>query len=107
MTTWASRLLTFAAIASAFFASGNARRLAPRVEQQLTGRSTYLGGWPLAATTCPAEAPVMCDTNDGTVNPTCCPTGNTCFGLTAPYCCPTSEYISSLTLLLKPLSFFQ
>ena len=93
MAIWTLRTSVLAVFASVFVANGSARRLAVLVEQRLEGRATYQGGWPLAASTCPADAPVSCDTNDGTVNPTCCPNGNTCFGLTAPYCCPSCESI--------------
>jgi len=55
-------------------------------------RAAYEGGWALAlpGASCPSDAPVACDTNDATVNPTCCPSGQTCFGLLDPHCCPTN-----------------
>jgi len=61
---------------------------APRDFQK---RSTYNGGWPLGlpGPTCPAEAPVACQDPAKAINPTCCPTGQTCFGFSSPYCCPT------------------
>jgi hypothetical protein len=37
-------------------------QLARRVEQSIVDRSTYLGGWPLAAVPCPPEASVICST---------------------------------------------
>jgi hypothetical protein len=59
--------------------------------QVLQKRATYNGGWPLGLSgpTCPSEAPVPCQDTAKAVNPTCCPTGQTCFGFLSPYCCPT------------------
>jgi hypothetical protein len=62
--------------------------LAPQVFQK---RATYNGGWPLGLSgpSCPAEAPAACQDPAKAINPTCCPTGQTCFGFSSPYCCPT------------------
>ena len=68
-------------------------RLARRVEQSLVDRSTSLGGWPLAAVPCPADAPVVCSTGiESQINQQCCPSGTTCFSWpsTYPVCCPSS-----------------
>lgn len=59
-------------------------------------RADYNGGWPLGlpGASCPADTPVACASSTTTVNPTCCPSGQTCFGLTSPHCCPTSKHFS-------------
>jgi hypothetical protein len=64
---------------------------APLVLQE---RATYNGGWALAipGSSCPADAPVACSTAGGSVNPACCPNGQTCFGLENQHCCPTSSF---------------
>jgi hypothetical protein len=66
---------------------------APRDFQK---RATYNGGWPLGLSgpTCPAEAPVACQDPAKAINPTCCPTGQTCFGFSSPYCCPTGTFLA-------------
>lgn len=83
-------LLTIALISSV-----NSYQLARRVDQNLVGRSTYVGGWPLAAVPCPADAPVQCSTGiSSQINQQCCPSGNTCVGweaLVVPVCCPTCK----------------
>jgi hypothetical protein len=70
-------------------------KLARRVDQSLVERSTYVGGWPLAAVPCPSDAPVQCSTGiSDQINQQCCPSGNTCIGweaLVVPVCCPTSK----------------
>ncbi len=70
-------------------------RLAREVDQSLLERSTYVGGWPLAAVPCPSNAPVQCSTGiSDQINQQCCPSGNTCIGwetLVVPVCCPTSK----------------
>src|SRR5450432_2414494 len=71
-------------------------RLALRVEQSLVDRATYLGGWPLAAVPCPADAPVVCSTGiENQINQQCCPSGNTCFSWpsTHPVCCPECKCV--------------
>jgi hypothetical protein len=90
--TWALRTTDLAVIASVLIAAGSALRLAAPAEQNLEGRATYGGGWPLAAASCPAEASVACSTGGG-LNPTCCPSGQTCFGGDWQYCCPSSTYL--------------
>lgn len=72
-------------------------QLARRVEQSIIDRSTYLGGWPLAAVPCPPEASVVCSTGiSSQINQQCCPTGNTCFSWPAtipPVCCPSCTFL--------------
>ena len=68
-----------------------ARQLAQKVsKRELEERATYNGGWALGipGTSCPADAPVACAPNSGSVNPSCCPSGQTCFGSIDPHCCP-------------------
>lgn len=86
----------------ALSSASDAYRLAQRAEQNTAlERATYEGGWPLAASQCPSDAPVSCNTADGIINQNCCPSGNTCFtGMDYPYCCPTSMLL--LLLLLGP-----
>ena len=78
-------------------------QLARRVEQSIVDRSTYLGGWPLAAVPCPPEASVICSTGvSDQINQQCCPTGNTCFSWPAtipPVCCPSDMFL----IYLHPL----
>ncbi|PMD16577.1 hypothetical protein NA56DRAFT_753141 [Hyaloscypha hepaticicola] len=73
----------------------NSSKLARRVDQSVVERSTYVGGWPLAAVPCPSDAPVQCSTGiSDQINQQCCPSGNTCIGweaLVVPVCCPTSQ----------------
>lgn len=64
---------------------------AVRVEQSLAERASFAGGWALAQTTCPTNAPVQCFKDNTGLNHSCCPSGTTCFeNLNIPYCCPTS-----------------
>jgi len=78
-------------LALALSSGSDAYRLAQRAEQDSVERATYEGGWPLGASQCPSDAPISCNTRDGTINQNCCPSGNTCFtGNLYPYCCPTS-----------------
>jgi len=90
-------------------------RAARLVDQLLGERQAYRGGWPLGFTTatCPAEAPVGCQSSPS-YNLNCCPAGQFCFGTLQPYCCPTSP--SPLTCprpsrpsgtLLGPLGYAQ
>ena len=85
--------LLFAALASC----RSTYPLARSVEQSIGGRSTYLGGWPLAAVPCPPEASVACSTGiSSQINQQCCPTGNTCFSWPAtipPVCCPSGIFL--------------
>jgi hypothetical protein len=75
---------------------------AQRGVQVLDTRNVYQGGWPLAlagsaSTTCPSDASTMCGTDNGEVNPSCCPSGQTCTTRGWEYyCCPTS-----MSLLLR------
>ncbi|KAE9365412.1 hypothetical protein N431DRAFT_488588 [Stipitochalara longipes BDJ] len=88
-------LFTVSCLSIASVAS--ARTLAQPVIQHIAARSQYLGGWPLALSTspgvtCPASASVACPTTE--INPTCCPTGNTCNWASSQftnYCCPTAD----------------
>jgi hypothetical protein len=102
--------LFFAALVSFTGAYGIARR----VEQSLVDRATSLGGWPLAAVPCPADAPVICSTGiSSQINQQCCPNGTTCFSWPSiyPVCCSsckcllqTFKDLSSLSLqILKIL----
>ena len=61
------------------------------VNGALQDRANYEGSWAVAipGASCPAEAPVLCDT-DSITTTGCCPSGDTCFGLGGTYCCPTS-----------------
>lgn len=90
--------LLFVAVASC----RNTYQLARRVEQSLVDRSTYLGGWPLAAVPCPSDASVACDTGvSSQINQQCCPSGNTCYSWPAtipPVCCPSCTFSSLITL---------
>ena len=92
----------------AFITTTNAYVRAQRAVQVLDSRSTYQGGWPLAlagsaSTTCPSEAPTFCGTASDGVNPSCCPSGQTCTTKGWEYyCCPTG--MSPFPFLL-PLSF--
>ncbi|CZR67573.1 uncharacterized protein PAC_17472 [Phialocephala subalpina] len=75
------------------FSTAQALQRAPRVQQlDVSRRATYNGGWALGlpGSTCPSDAPVACDTGSGSINPTCCPSGQTCSGSIRPYCCPSS-----------------
>lgn len=98
--------LLFIAVASCRSTYQTARR----VEQSLVDRSTYLGGWPLAAVPCPSDASVACDTGiSSQINQQCCPSGNTCFSWPAtipPVCCPSCMFlfISSIIMLFNSLS---
>jgi len=76
-----------------------------RAKLVLQERATYNGGWALGipGSTCPSIAPVACDTGDSTVNPNCCPSGQTCLGLIDPYCCPTGALPPPPPILPKPL----
>jgi hypothetical protein len=89
-TTMASSTLLPIFLLSTLLVSSQAYSgsLAPQVFQK---RATYNGGWPLGLSgpSCPAEAPVACQDPAKAINPTCCPTGQTCFGFSSPYCCPT------------------
>jgi hypothetical protein len=75
--------------------AGKSVKAVPAI-QNLNRRAIYQGGWPLAllgsaSTTCPDEAPVKCASKS--LNPACCPGGQTCIygsGPYANYCCPTS-----------------
>jgi hypothetical protein len=98
--------ISFASIATA-------RSLAEPATQYLAPRdSPYQGGWPLglsssATDTCPANS-VACSTT--TVNPTCCPAGNTCIwgvGVFQNYCCPTSTCLSHLANQRPPSNMLQ
>ncbi|PVH75310.1 hypothetical protein DL98DRAFT_593304 [Cadophora sp. DSE1049] len=62
----------------------------------LQNRANYEGSWALAipGASCPAEAPVLCDT-DSITTTGCCPDGDTCFGLGGTYCCPTKSDCST------------
>jgi hypothetical protein len=88
--------------------------LAPRVEQSLVDRATYLGGWPLAAVPCPADASVICSTGiESQINQQCCPSGNTCFSWPSitPVCCPTCKcplgnFPRSANVLVSMLKFW-
>jgi len=79
----------------AFITTTNAYVRAQRAVQVLDSRSTYQGGWPLAlagsaSTTCPSEASTLCGTATDGVNPSCCPSGQTCTTKGWEYyCCPT------------------
>jgi hypothetical protein len=86
------RSLIYFVILASLLALIQAYTPAPLVLQK---RATYNGGWALAipGTTCPADAPVACPTEGGNVNPTCCPNGQTCFGLESPHCCPSGMFL--------------
>ncbi|RFU29253.1 hypothetical protein B7463_g7097, partial [Scytalidium lignicola] len=76
----------------------SAYHIAQPFRQRLDSRSIYSGGWPLAlpgiGSTCPPETPVACTAGNSFDNPTCCPSGQSCFtmaGEDIPYCCPTDK----------------
>ncbi|KUJ07607.1 uncharacterized protein LY89DRAFT_789672 [Mollisia scopiformis] len=80
-------------------ATTQAFRLAQPVPQpDISKRVTYNGGWALglSGSSCPSDAPVACSTQSGSVNPMCCPSGQTCSGDIRPYCCPTSVDCSNV-----------
>lgn len=66
------------------------------VNGALQDRANYEGSWAVAipGASCPAEAPVLCDT-DSITTTGCCPSGDTCFGLGGTYCCPTKSDCST------------
>lgn len=68
-------------------------RLAP---QSLVSRANYEGSWALGipGSECPSDTPVTCS-QSSIATLECCPSGNTCFGLSSSYCCPSSTGPSS------------
>jgi hypothetical protein len=92
-------LLHLIPLIPSIFAYKPAYNHARQIPQPQIAPRTYNGGWALSlpGTTCPPDASVSCGTNDDTVNPTCCPSGQTCFGLTTPHCCPSSTSPSPLS----------
>ncbi|KAF8857806.1 hypothetical protein BDZ45DRAFT_422310 [Acephala macrosclerotiorum] len=87
-------LLSLLFLSPSIFATTQALERAPLIRKgdDVLKRASYNGGWALGlpGSTCPSDAPVACDTGSGSINPTCCPSGQTCSGNIHPYCCPSS-----------------
>ncbi|KAH7403205.1 hypothetical protein BKA64DRAFT_668533 [Cadophora sp. MPI-SDFR-AT-0126] len=83
-------------MASLLFSSLLVSSASAVINEALQNRANYEGSWAVAipGASCPAEAPVLCDT-DSITTTGCCPSGDTCFGLGGTYCCPTKSDCST------------